>query len=504
MKIIKNEKFMKVAIIISIPLLLISQYYLFKFGILRPMIKGVEIRIVEGEYISDIDKYVIKVDDTLDLSMGDFITIPSYSKTPNLVFKVLDDNEIVSLSSSENSFKLTALKEGYTSIGVMNGSNLLKKVAIKVVNPRVENLEIEFEDNLIYVGDKSEIKAKVETDYKDFTQPDVKYNSSNESVLYIKDNIVQAVGVGTATIYAESGDIVEPKTFNIRAKVTSIKIDKKIEIEEGQVIKLEPEIITSPKGLKHPKIEYTLVGAKIPVSRAVRLDSDGTITGTKEGEEEIKISCGKKSEIVTVKVTKKSIEDKAIENLVVIEEVIDDSMVLTLSWDHVDGVKDYKVYLRNNSLDEKEFSEVKNVSVNEDDENNKIQTSISIDIKDLKELDVDIYVVGVGNGQQTKPSNMINKKYTINKDDINNLIGYFDDSTNSIRVSWDPINVEGVTYSVYKRDLLKGESEFTLHNSGITSNECIINTVENQVEIEVFVTASYDGKVITSKTITIK
>ena len=57
---VKNKKYRKIAIIISIPILLVAQYYLFKFGILRPMVKGVEIEIVDGEYVKDIDKYVVK------------------------------------------------------------------------------------------------------------------------------------------------------------------------------------------------------------------------------------------------------------------------------------------------------------------------------------------------------------------------------------------------------------------------------------------------------------
>ena len=67
---VKNKKYRKIAIIISIPILLVAQYYLFKFGILRPMVKGVEIEIVDGEYVKDIDKYVAKLNETVTLSTG--------------------------------------------------------------------------------------------------------------------------------------------------------------------------------------------------------------------------------------------------------------------------------------------------------------------------------------------------------------------------------------------------------------------------------------------------
>ena len=44
-------------IIIIIPTILIAQYYLFKFGAIKPMVKGIEIEMENGDYIKDIDKF---------------------------------------------------------------------------------------------------------------------------------------------------------------------------------------------------------------------------------------------------------------------------------------------------------------------------------------------------------------------------------------------------------------------------------------------------------------
>ena len=54
-----NYKVITIMIIIIIPILLIAQYYLFKFGAITPMVKGIEIEMEDGDYVKDIDKFVI-------------------------------------------------------------------------------------------------------------------------------------------------------------------------------------------------------------------------------------------------------------------------------------------------------------------------------------------------------------------------------------------------------------------------------------------------------------
>ena len=116
MRIIKYDKHKKLAIILMIPLLLIAQYYLFKFGILKPMIKGVEIKIINGDYIQDIDKYVIRLGEEVTLSSGDYIKIPNYAKDPDISFKILDNNKSLKIiensDKEENTATLIGIKKG--------------------------------------------------------------------------------------------------------------------------------------------------------------------------------------------------------------------------------------------------------------------------------------------------------------------------------------------------------------------------------------------------------
>ena len=76
MKKIKGINYKLILVLISIPIILILQYYLFKFGVVKPMVKGIEIEMEDGDYIKDIDKFVIKLNDTVKLSSGNYIIIP--------------------------------------------------------------------------------------------------------------------------------------------------------------------------------------------------------------------------------------------------------------------------------------------------------------------------------------------------------------------------------------------------------------------------------------------
>ena len=264
MRIFKDEKGTRIALILLIPVFLIAQYYLFKFGILKPMVKGLEIQIVNGEYIQDIDKFVIKAGHSVTLSGGEYIKVPKYAKEPKISFKILDNNKVLKIVENdygeENTAKLVGLKEGYSSIALVKDSRVIKKATVLVVDPKVESLDMSVDGSLVFVGDSATVNTSIEVDYKRFDDTyDVIYESSNEDVLNVDGNKVKAVGVGRATLYAKSGDKIDAIRYNISARVSSIKVDKEIEIEIGRSKKIEPIIITSPRNLKHPTIEYQLL-----------------------------------------------------------------------------------------------------------------------------------------------------------------------------------------------------------------------------------------------------
>ncbi|RDY24566.1 hypothetical protein CHF27_002685 [Romboutsia maritimum] len=507
MRLIKDKNYRNLAIVISIPLLIIAQYYLFKFGVLRPMVKGVEIQIVDGEYIKDIDKYVVKLNDTLELSIGDYITIPSYAKEPNIRFKVLDNTETLKIEGN----KMTALKEGFSSIGIMKNSRVLKKATIKVVDPKVENLNLNISDDLNYVGDTAKINSTVQVDYKKFEDSyKAVYESSNENILRIENNEIKAVGVGTATVYAKSGDKEESISYTIRAKVAKIEISDNLQIEIGQNQKLNPSIITSPRNLKHPNITYELLGSKIPVSRAIRLDSDGTVVGLREGEEKVKIICGNKSKIITINVVKESITNKSIENLNLTYEVVDNKMIVKLTWDYFKDVFNYDIYLRNNTLNESEFKMVKSINIKESEvgSDKKVTTTLEIDLTNNQNQDLDIYVVGKTTVGNTKQSNTQSIKYDpspIENEKVENLSGTINKENNTVEATWGLMNNPNYTYSVYIKDNTDIKEEFRLYKDNLNTNNVTIDTKGPDINLDIYVIANYNGRSsIKSEVINIK
>ena len=79
--------------------------------------------------------------------------------------------------------------------------------------------------------------------------------SSDENILKIEGNVVEAVGVGKASLYIKAGNKETVFDYNIQAKIAKISIPSTIKIAQNETKKLNPKIITEPKGLKHGKIK---------------------------------------------------------------------------------------------------------------------------------------------------------------------------------------------------------------------------------------------------------
>ena len=318
---------------------------------------------------------------------------------------------------------MKALKTGYTSVAVMKNSRVLQKVTILVVDPEVEDLNVCLDGDLKYVGDKAELSSSVQVDYKEFNNTyKVTYESSNENVLRIANNKVEAVGVGRATIYAKSKDKVEAIRLNIVARVKSIEIDNNFEIEVGEVIQLKPKIITYPRNLRYPKISYKFSQSKLPVQRSVTFEPDGTILGIREGSEKITISCGegenKRIEVITIHVKESTLKNSLIKNLVAKYDIKENKLNINLSWDILNGATNYDIYIKNELSDSSKYELYK--SITQEDFLEKSNTFISFDIdKDTKEIAYDIYVVGRNEEGTSKPSNIESIRDTIEKEEKN-------------------------------------------------------------------------------------
>ncbi|MGL4914556.1 MAG: hypothetical protein ACRC3Y_19225 [Romboutsia sp.] len=498
MKFTLDKKHTKLILIISIPVLIIMQYYLFKFGIFRPMVRGIELNISEGDYIEEIDTFVMKLDEEVFLSGGDYIYIPSYSKKPNIWFNVLDDKEIVKI---EDSNKLVALKEGISSVAIMKNSRAIRKVNVKVVNPKVEKLIAKSDNELDYVGDRAVINTVIEVDYDGFKEKEkATYESSNNEVIKVSGNKLEAVGVGHAIVTVKAQNEKQEFEYNISAKVSKIEIEKSIVIKEGELKKLNPNIITSPKGLKPPKVQYELISSNLPVQLALTLnEKNGTIKGIREGKEKIRITCGGKSTVVTVSVVKDpTIQDK-IQSLKYSYEIVENKVQITLIWDYIENIFDYEVYLKNNSLGDSKHKLVDKVKVKQEDigESKKIKTVIEVELIDGDIPDLNIYVVGKGKDGVTVPSNAITikpQKQDIQNMIVKNLYINLNEESRTVRFGWDDIGVEGAQYSIYVKNNLLSDSGYELFESNISNNEYTMNLDQGDLDLQFYVKAHKGDK----------
>lgn len=422
-KVDKDKKI--VFIVVLLPLLFFVQYYLFKSGDIPPMIKGVNIKIIEGEYIQDIDKYVVKLGDNVVLSAGDYIKIPGYAKDPDIKFTILDNTKTIKLKNNNNKEKntviLNALKTGYTSVAIMQNSRVLQKATIRVVDPSIEDLNVSVDGTLKYVGDEAEISSSVEVDYKEFNNSyNVTYESSNENVLQVINNKIKAVGVGKATIYAKSKDKVEARRYNIVARLKGIEINNSFDIAVGEAIKLKPKIITDPKNLTPPRISYKFSQSKLPVERAVTFEDDGTIVGIRQGSEKITISCGegenKRIEVVTINVKEGTLENSMVRNLFSKYIIEDNKLKIDLSWDILNGATNYDIYIKDDIKGGSGFELYKSITQESFLKNSNIMINIDLD-EDIEEIAYEIYVVGRNEEGTSKPSNIESIKDTIIKDE---------------------------------------------------------------------------------------
>lgn len=496
MKFIKNKKYKIFIILISIPILFISQYYLYKFGILRPMIKGAEIEIVNGDYIKDIDKYIIKLNETVQLSNGDYIKIPSYAKEQNIWFNILDNSGVLKLEGD----KITAQKEGISSVAIMKNSRILKKADIKVVNPEIKLTNV-LEGDLKYVGDSANIISTVESNYNRFKEKEkVTYESTDEDIIKVNNGKLEAVGVGSANIIIKAKDQEEVIFFkDIKAKVAKIDISNK-EIQVDDTIKLKPKITTSPKNLSNPSVKFEFVDKKSTSDRAIKLYNDGTIVGIKEGIEKVKVICGDKVKIINIKVVKKSIENSKIENLKCTSyDIMDNKAIINLEWDYIKDIYDYTIEVRDNSLNENKFKVYNNIKITQDDISDlgKVKTTIEFELSDNKELDISLRVLGKNNLGYTKPSNIVDIKLPsedITDISVNNLYYELDEINNTIKLMWDEIDLQGVSYSVYVKNNLNNESGFLLLQDKILNNEYEITLNDESFDFDIYVKAYKDEK----------
>ncbi len=431
-KCIKYKKVIVGAILVII-ILILTQFMLFKNGILPSHVKSYDINVSNGRYIKEYDdSIVIPLGETIDIDLQ-YKLIPFYGELGDISYTV-EDETIISVDGNK---KVTGLKTGETNLNVLRNGEIEHTIAFSVVVSKVDSIELNYDNELSYVGDYANVIPRVFREYNFNEENKIIYKSSNESVLTINENgEIKAVGVGVADISVTCDNITVEDEIIINPFVEDIIVDPKIEIEVGDTYKFDLSIKTMPENANHPQVTYELGSSSSDNSSyyysttlssddILELNNDGSIKAISEGTQEVIIKCGNYTENTTVVVNKKSIQNSKVENLKGTSSINENYLKVELSWDHlnIEDNHSYNIYAK---YDDSDFSLVRNVDCNINDYNSKdskkISETVSFDISDENgSINIPIYVEAINNiGEKSDKSNIVNISVNYKNNNNNN------------------------------------------------------------------------------------
>lgn len=505
--------------IMAIPLLLGTLYSGLKYGFINPMLKGLDVHILGGTFITNINKYVIKVGDKVVLSSGNYVVVPAFSKKPNLKFAILEDNGVLSIKGNN----VIAEKEGVSSVGILNKNRVLKKVTIMVVNPKINNMDIKLSNPIKYYGDIAKIESTVNIDNFKKLEKGYKlnYSTTNPKILKIDGDTVEAVGIGAVKLISRYDRKEIQTSFSVLPRVDSISIKKQYELEEGQSVDIDPKIKTSPKH-SHTDVKYRVLDKSnykkinenlfdenkvkrfgdsgLEESKGIDINNKGEIKAYRKGNYLVEVSSGDIKKRTIVKVKKRTFKNIEIKNLQYMFNRNKSLLDVELGWDYNDRVDRYRVYVKPKDGEFSLFTSFlteKNNIIN----GNRISEIIKLDIDKNKDYDYQIYVVGFNGEEETKRSNIIR----INKDSTTDFqkkkvkqMKYKADRENStIAFLWIPIEgAKNCTYRIYSKDLDYRNSKYKLVAKNIKNTSAIIKIRENDINNNYYIVAiNSDGQI---------
>lgn len=276
---------MTVFILSFLVIIVISQYYLFSQGIIKPLYDSFNIELKE--------EVVLYAGEEMKLPLKRNV-IPTYGVAEVLNI-TSEDEKVVSIDESGI---LRALSIGKTRINVIsNQKNTYLDITVKpIIEIWIEETRLDLE-----IGETRELIPKVSVFPEDSEVPEIIYTVSGDtSVLSVNSKgKITALKEGNADIIiscAEDQTVVNASVYP-EIRVTSLKTPlEEINIHQGDNIKLQLHIVTEPEGALHPKVGYRI----IDYIKVLDIKEDGTITGLTKGRNVIEVTCGDK--IIFVKV----------------------------------------------------------------------------------------------------------------------------------------------------------------------------------------------------------
>lgn len=468
------------------------------------MIKGLDIKIYGGTFITNINRYVIKLGDEVSVSEGEYVVVPGFAKKPKLRFDVLDDSGIIEVKGN----KLIAKKVGYSSIGILNNNRVLRKATIMVVNPRINNIEVKLDNTVKYFGDKAKILSSVEID--DFKKLEkgykFSYSTNKPDILKVSGDTVEAIGIGEATLISKYDRNEAQTIINVLPRVDKIKVDKYYEIEVGETLNIKPEIFTNPS---HSKVsvhykpmnnvdqgkyddnDIILIGDEGPyTNHGILIDKSGNIKGNRVGTYKLKISSGNKKVFTAIGVKPQSFENIPIENLNYFVKSKKDKLIdLELGWDAKENINSYRIYLEKEGEEPELLSTVKyNTRIKD-----RISTVVSLNTDKIDTTKFSIYVRGNNAISETKKSNSIilsdNIDTSFQNKKVSGIEYEIDSSNNKLNIKWSPIDKSKYTYRIYSKNPKVLNAPYKLVSTNITKNSKSLSTEVNNINQEYYILA---------------
>ena len=494
------------SIIASLPLILFMAFYGLKYGYISPMVKGIDIRIIGGTFITNVNKYVIKLGDTVSLSRGEYILVPDFAKKPELKFGVLDNKSVVSIKGD----KLTANKVGYASIGILNKNRVLRKATIMVVNPKITNMQVKFDRPLRYYGDKSKINANIDID--DFKKLEkaykLKYSTTDDKILKVENNKVEAVGVGEAKLISRYDRKEIQTTIKIYPKVYKLDLDNIYNIELDSTVSLNPRIATLPSNSKS-KISYRVIDSDkfdtnkriffgesgLETSYGISIDGNGNVRANRIGTFLVEAKSGNKSDKTIISVGPAKFHNIEPKNLQYRYNVENGNLNIEIGWDHNDRINYYDVYVRD-KIKKEDYNFYTRTRVNNRriPYGNRLSELIKFNIGAGSDYDYDIYLVGKNiKGEMTKNSRVINISSHLDNSfqskEVKNLEAMIDKENETVHLKWKPIDKSKYTYRIYYIDKDKNKTKYILRAKNIRNNSCILKLNKGNVDYLFYVIA---------------
>lgn len=512
----------KLIMILAAPLVILGLYFGLVYGYINPMVKGLDIHINGGTFITNINKYVIKVGDRVNISMGDYIVVPNFSKKPKLMVAVLDQNNILKVEGNQ----LTALKKGYSSIGILNKNRVLRKVAIMVVDPKISNMEIALESPLEYYGDSTRVNSKVDIEkYKKLEKGyKLTYSSTQPNILKINGDQISAVGVGETRLIARYGRQEIQSNIKILPRVDELELPKSISIEEGQTGHASANIKVSPQGSRSvinyrvdknsddERWDSNLVtqygDSGLEKQYGIVVDKNGNIQANRPGIYKLKVRSGRKSDSTFVHVTEKKFENLDVQNLNYSSKIDKDKLKLELGWDHNKRIKSYRMYIKKGDGDF-ELQDIIKTDSFKAIPKNRISINKYLDLGEDKSYKYELYLVGISGDNMTRKSNTLvidsSNRSGFQEKAPEKLDYKINHEDRSIEFKWAKMN-GAVNYRIYSVDKQSKEKFYRLEAKNIVNDHTTIEANDDNMNRDYYLVGVNEvGEVsMSSKAINIK